>query len=171
MIRLPKLATTALTSSVTHFVALPSHQLFRRWQKVRNDSEHHRLLGVFNALLHNGSFSSSHSNRSRAITGQNNAADGFLPLIIAMCYARLLILLIILQAGVYKTNIFSVRFCGRSSVVERHVANVNVEGSTPFARLITPSMPDGVFCCLCDVVFTLEKWPLTDGENSSKTEL
>ena len=27
---------------------------------------------------------------------------------------------------------------GCSSVVERHVANVNVEGSTPFARFIYP---------------------------------
>ncbi len=31
------------------------------------------------------------------------------------------------------------RRCGRSSVVERHVANVNVEGSSPFARFhLTP---------------------------------
>jgi hypothetical protein len=28
---------------------------------------------------------------------------------------------------------------GRSSVVERHVANVNVEGSTPFARFKDPT--------------------------------
>ena len=27
--------------------------------------------------------------------------------------------------------------CGRSSVVERHVANVNVEGSSPFARFVS----------------------------------
>src|ERR1700761_5252255 len=32
--------------------------------------------------------------------------------------------------------IFRTAFCGRSSVVERHVANVNVEGSTPFARFL-----------------------------------
>ena len=32
-------------------------------------------------------------------------------------------------------------------MVERHVANVNVEGSTPFTRLFAPSSPDGVFCC------------------------
>ena len=38
--------------------------------------------------------------------------------------------------------------CGRSSVVERHVANVNVEGSSPFARFhLTPIsvFPIGVF--------------------------
>ena len=38
--------------------------------------------------------------------------------------------------------------CGRSSVVERHVANVNVEGSSPFARFhFTPIsvFPIGVF--------------------------
>ena len=28
---------------------------------------------------------------------------------------------------------------GRSSVVERHVANVNVEGSNPFARFVGPT--------------------------------
>src|SRR5580704_12596366 len=35
--------------------------------------------------------------------------------------------------------------CGRSSVVERHVANVNVEGSTPFARLFALFLGDGAF--------------------------
>ena len=33
-------------------------------------------------------------------------------------------------------------------MVERHVANVNVEGSTPFTRSFAPSQPDGVFCRL-----------------------
>jgi hypothetical protein len=32
-------------------------------------------------------------------------------------------------------------------LVERDVPNVNVEGSNPFARLFSPSLPDGVFCC------------------------
>ncbi len=35
---------------------------------------------------------------------------------------------------------------GCSSVVERHVANVNVEGSTPFTRSFAPSLWTGFFC-------------------------
>ena len=47
---------------------------------------------------------------------------------------------------------FRSNFRGRSSVVERHVANVNVEGSTPFARFKTPSQPDGVFLLVFRVI-------------------
>src|SRR3954451_1381943 len=36
---------------------------------------------------------------------------------------------------------------GCSSVVERHVANVNVEGSTPFTRSWSPVRAGRGFCC------------------------
>lgn len=37
---------------------------------------------------------------------------------------------------------------GCSSVVERHVANVNVEGSTPFTRFLDDPVPRGAGLCL-----------------------
>lgn len=36
---------------------------------------------------------------------------------------------------------------GCSSVVERHVANVNVEGSTPFTRFLDDPVPRGAGLC------------------------
>lgn len=39
-------------------------------------------------------------------------------------------------------------FAGVAQLVEHDVPNVNVEGSIPFARLFSPSLPDGDFCCL-----------------------
>ena len=45
-------------------------------------------------------------------------------------------------AGIYSRTGFVIilrSLRGRSSVVERHVANVNVEGSNPFARFQVPN--------------------------------
>ena len=39
--------------------------------------------------------------------------------------------------------LFLNQVCGCSSVVERHVANVNVEGSTPFTRFKKDPVPIG----------------------------
>ena len=40
------------------------------------------------------------------------------------------------------------RRCGRNSVAECSLPKADVVGSNPIARSYTPSLPDGVFCCL-----------------------
>ncbi len=49
----------------------------------------------------------------------------------AACSVALLEMMPLHKGAVSYNNFFG---CGRSSVVERHVANVNVDGSNPFAR-------------------------------------
>src|SRR5262245_41543296 len=59
---------------------------------------------------------------------------------------------------------------GCSSVVERHVANVNVEGSTPFTRLENPSSPDGFFALLCSAGRKVHRPKLMVPSTSASTE-
>ena len=79
------------------------------------------------------------------------------------------------RAPALKREQVVLKLCGRqsntrgcSSVVERHVANVNVEGSTPFTRFENPSPPDGFFSRLFSPVATVmdelgqsSVWPMT----------
>ena len=64
-------------------------------------------------------------------------------------------------------------YAGRAGVaqlVERDVPNVNVEGSNPFARSFSPSVPDGVFCCLWLSVAILNDFELDVGWVSMDVE-
>ena len=57
---------------------------------------------------------------------------------------------------------------GCSSVVERHVANVNVEGSTPFTRFQKPHEAPEATCGFF-VVAACYGWLFTGGMNSALT--